>query len=137
MWVLHNDMLITGAHVVRNQQLKYFAWDYEYDLQHIDYSKDRAILTQKKPIQSDELYKVFTWASYGEVVYAQVMRNNKITTLTGMVLDASGSVLGYNQLWRIMSLQWIILTNIQFVPGDSGAPIFNLSWELVDLVHIQ
>lgn len=137
MWVLYQDILITGAHVVRNQQFKYFVWNQEYSLQHIDYTKDRAILTQKKSIPSDELYTLFTWASYDEPVYAQVMRNNKIVTLTGTVVDASGSVLGYNQSGRIMSLQWIILTNISFAPGDSGAPIFNLSWELIDLVHVQ
>jgi hypothetical protein len=138
MWVLHNDILITGAHVVRNQQLKYFVWDQQYILQNIDYVKDRAFLSKhNKSLDTKKLYTFGVKWGYWDPVFAQVTRNNVIVTLTGKIIDVSGSVLWYDGQWRITPIQWIILTDIQFISGDSGAPIFNLSWELIDLVHVQ
>ena len=138
MWVVHNDILITGAHVVRNQKLRYFSWEQEYVLQHIDYLKDRAFLTRSNQIwDMQKSYKFELQWSYWDFVSAFVKRDDKIMALTGIIIEASGSVLGYDAQWRITAIQWIVLTNIQFTPGDSGAPIFNSSWQLLDLVHVQ
>lgn len=138
MWILHNDILITWAHVVRNQQLQYFVWEQKYILQNIDYIKDRAFLSKTNDwFDTKKLYSFGVKWGLWDSVFAQVTRNNIIVTLTGKIIDASGSVLWYDGQWRITPIQWIILTDIQFISGDSGAPIFNVSWELIDLVHVQ
>ncbi|MBX9808975.1 serine protease [Candidatus Gracilibacteria bacterium] len=138
MGILHNDILITGAHVVRNQQLQYFVGEQKYILQNIDYIKDRAFLSKTNDgFDTKKLYSFGVKGGLGDSVFAQVTRNNIIVTLTGKIIDASGSVLGYDGQGRITPIQGIILTDIQFISGDSGAPIFNVSGELIDLVHVQ
>ena len=55
----------------------------------------------------------------------------------GKVLDLSGSIIGYDTTGRVVTLSGIVLTDLEFLPGDSGAPIYTLDKELIDVVHVR
>jgi hypothetical protein len=66
-----------------------------------------------------------------------VSRSGSIVRQVGKVVDPSGSIVGYDTTWRVVTLSGIVLTDLDLLPGDSGAPIFTLDRELVDVVHVR
>ncbi len=139
MWVKGSDgSILTSAHVVRDNSLKYMIEGERYAVVKRDISTDRAVLSQRVVsgwYTEDiwQLHPIYVWDS----VYTEVSRSKKITRLTGKVLNPSGSVLGYDSMGRTTTLSWIVLTDFTLLPGDSGAPIFSKDGELIDVVHVK
>lgn len=139
MWVRWSDRsILTSAHVVRDDNLRYMIGGEKYMVVKRDISTDRAVLSQN--VVSGwyteniwQLKSIYVW----DPIYTEVNRSNKITRLTGKVKNPSGSVLGYDSLGRTMTLSWIVLTDLVLLPWDSGAPIFDKDRELIDVVHVK
>ena len=138
MWVLYKNTLITAYHVVRNQNLTYYVDRDSYILRHADTRRDRAFLTKADTPYNWEIEKIFEWSrDSSNSITAQVIRNNQVAILTGNILDRSGSILGYNQSGYIVPITGVIITDIWFVSGESGSPIFDSRGQLIDVVHVQ
>lgn len=135
--ILADLTLLTSAHVVRDDQLVYMVWWEEYIVSKRDTIGDRAILS-KKNTQSQWNLNIFPKkVTPGIPVYAEAIRSGSLMTLTGIVTNPSWSIVAYDSLWRIMTLSGIVLTDIVFSPGDSGAGIYTIEWELIDVVHVK
>ena len=98
-----------------------------------DISKDWAVLAESpKQFSLD-----FSQAWIGNEVYALVFREGNIVRLNGKVLDPSAQIAGYNSSGMITLIHNVVMTDIPFELGDSGAPIFNQQGDIVDIVHVQ
>ncbi len=139
MWVRWSDRsILTSAHVVRDDALRYIVEGETYMVVKLDTPRDRAILSQRvvSGWYTENIWQLkspLVWES----IYTEVSRSKKIVTLTGKVLSPSGSVMGYDALGRVTYLTWVVLTDLPLLPWDSGAPIFTSSREVIDVVHVQ
>ncbi len=139
MWVRGSDgSILTSAHVVRDDNLKYMIEGERYAVVKRDISTDRVILSQRVVSggYTEDIWQLHS-IYVGDPIYTEVSRSKKITRLTGKVLNPSGSVLGYDSMGRTTTLSWIVLTDLTLLPGDSGAPIYNRDGELIDVVHVR
>lgn len=140
MWVKWGDRsILTSAHVVRDDTLEYLTeWEI-YSVLQRDNLVDRAILIPNN-LNRDENY-MDSWqmrkTSTGESIFTEVMRSGSLLTLTGIILNPSRSVIGYDNFWRIATLSWIVLTDLELLPWDSGAPIYDAEREVIDVVHVK
>jgi hypothetical protein len=145
MWVrVSSDQILTSAHVVRDDRLVYEIWgmftgypSVRYEVSSRDTAGDRATLSQVQDVkiqtQNPRLQRVQKW----DPIYTEVSRSGSIVRIVGRVVDPSGSILGYDTLWRVVTLSGIVLTDIDLQPGDSGAPIYTTLWDLIDVVHVR
>ncbi len=138
MWVrIGDDKILTSAHVVRDDRLIYEAGWVIYQVSDRDMTGDIATLSQtqvaKNQTQILRLSSVQKW----DQVFTEVSRSGSIVRMTGKVVDPSGSVLGYDMTGRVVTLSGIVLTDIDLQPGDSGAPIYTVEWDIVDVVHVR
>lgn len=137
--ILDNASVITSAHVVRDDQLRYsIQWEV-YAIVQREVAGDRALLSQKN--NNTDFPWTIGWfpqvVSTWSLIYSQVMRSGKIQTLTGKVISPYDSILGYDSLWRITTLSGIVITDIEYFPWDSGAGIFDSRGKLIDVVHVK
>ena len=132
-----DDQILTSAHVVRDDRLHYEIGWVIYQVSDRDMVGDRAILAidTNRNIQSKipHLQQVQKW----DPIYTEVSRSGSIVRIAGKVVDPRGSVTGYDTTGRVVTLSGVVLTDIDLVPGDSGAPIFTHEWELIDVVHVR
>lgn len=146
MWVRWSDgSILTSAHVVRDGALVYEIDEMPYRVKMRDIIGDRAILSVNYTWgvinDGDRIISLFLvnrqsikkWDS----IYTEVIRSGSIIQISGKILDLNASILGYDTLGRITTLSGIVLIDIMLSPWDSGAGIFTLSGELVDVVHVK
>jgi hypothetical protein len=137
--------ILTSDHVVRDGII-YNIWGIGYHLWERDITGDRAILSEVQDLKFSELYliehiknprrnliKLQKWDS----IYTELSRSGSIVRQVGRVVDPNGSVTWYDTTGRVVVLSGIVLTDFDLLPGDSGAPIFTLDRELVDIVHVR
>ncbi len=145
MWVcVDQSTILTSAHVVRDDALRYEVWGMRYEVSERDTLTDRAYLT----VMSEGLgvknicrdYKEYIWKSdivSWESVSIPVVRSGSLVILTGTINSLTGTLLAYDTLGRTQVLSGIIMTDISLVPWDSGAPILDEEGRVVDVVHVQ
>jgi hypothetical protein len=150
---LSDGSILTSDHVVRGG-MRYEVWGMRYDVWERDMIGDRALLIRSdigilpllggarggtgsripllvSPIRGET--KIQKW----DPIYTEVSRSGSIVKQVGKVVDPSGSVTGYDTTWWVVTLSGIVLTDLDLLPGDSGAPIYTLDRELIDVVHVR
>ncbi len=138
MWVrLPDHSILTSAHVVRDDSMIYdIDWE-RYQAVYRDIPWDRAIIARDTTHQNQpQIPKLATVQLWGPI-YTEVSRSGVIVRIAGKVVDPAASVLGYDSLWRVVSLSGIVRIDVDLSPWDSGAPIYTSLWELVDVVHVR
>ena len=146
MWVRWSDgSILTSAHVVRDDALVYEINKMPYRVKMRDTIGDRALLSANYTWgvmnDGDRITALFLvnrqnikkWDS----IYTEVIRSGSITQISGKILELNASILGYDTLGRVTTLSGIVLTDMILSSWDSGAGIFTLSGELVDVVHVK
>jgi hypothetical protein len=130
--------ILTSDHVVRGG-MRYEVWGMNYDVVESDVGWDRAILSriQDRELRIQDVLKSRNQIWKWDPIYTEVSRSGSIVRQVGKVVDPSGSIVGYDTTWRVVTLSGIVLTDLDLLPGDSGAPIFTLDRELVDVVHVR
>ena len=73
----------------------------------------------------------------GSVVMAELVSSGKAIVKTGKVIDIQWKILTLDNKWWVWALTGVLLTDIVFKEGESGSPIYNADWELVDVVHVK
>lgn len=140
MWVEYPDgSILTSAHVVQDSQIEYRIRDTIYTVWVVDVSHDRALLVERT--RSEEwkalLFPEFPMSHTWDIIATKIKRGDKIVSLTGSIVSPSGSVIGYDSLWKTRTLTGVVITDIPLLPWDSGAPIYDMRGNLIDLVHVQ
>lgn len=130
--------ILTSAHVVRDDNLSYMIQGERYRVVKRDIWSDRAVLSQR--VVSGwytesiwQLKSIYVW----DPIYTEVNRSKKITRLNGKVLNPIGSIIWYDNLGRTITLSWIVLTDLELLPWDSGAPLFDRDGDLIDVIHVK
>lgn len=134
---MEDASILTSAHVVSDDRLRYFIDWNNYIVIKRDIIGDRALLTQDGK-QSNENIDIYPkWVETGSMVYTQTVQSWTIITLTGVVILPKTNISAYNSHGRIMMLSWVLLTDMNLNSGDSGAGIYTRDWELIDVVHVK
>jgi len=147
MWVcIGRDYILTSAHVVRDDSMRYEVWGMRYEVSERDFDTDIAYIkivdTEPWAIKNichhhrQYIWKhpeVFIWQS----ITISVMREGILTSLTGTVTSLTGTILAYDTLGRTQPLSDIIMTDISLLPWDSGAPILDMQGRVLDVVHVE
>ncbi|PID84579.1 hypothetical protein CSB09_00235 [Candidatus Gracilibacteria bacterium] len=77
-------------------------------------------------------------ARKGENIQVGVYRNGSLQFLTGTILDPSTHIRGIDGYGNMHTISGGIKTNLNFLSGDSGAPIFSLeTGQWIGIVHTQ
>lgn len=137
--------IVTSAHIVRDDSLVYQIGNIPYSIRMRDAIGDRAVLSKNYTwwiITDGAHITSLFWANRENIqkwdpVYTEVTRSGRIVQISGKILDLNASILGYDTLGRLTTLSGIVLTDMILSPWDSGAGIFTLSGELVDVVHVK
>lgn len=137
-WYMSGKFIFTSAHVVPDDRWIYFVSGSAlmYKVHFRDIYTDRAILASKNI--SNILLPVFS-GSYMPIwapVYSLVFRSGSVQRLDGKVVW-TGDILWYTQEGKSFPIKWISLTDIEFLPWESWSPIFDTSWNLIDVVHVR
>ena len=137
--------IVTSAHIVRDDSFVYQIDNIPYRIRMRDTIGDRAVLSKNYTwwIITDGTHIIsLFWTNRENIqkwdpVYTEIIRSGSREKIDGKILDVNASLVGYDTLGRITILSGIILTDMALNPWDSGAGIFTLSWELVDVVHVK
>jgi S1-C subfamily serine protease len=139
MWVcIAEDRVLTSAHVVREDRLRYEVWGMRYEVWERDFSTDRAYLktmTNTCTLPREYIWKIETLTIW-EKISIPVIRSGSLITLTGSITSLTGTRLAYDSVGRTQMLSWLILTDISLLPWDSGAPILDGQGRVIDVVHV-
>ncbi len=139
------DTILTSAHVMRDDRVRYEAWDMRYEIRERDIERDIAYMKigdekwWMKNVCGE--YKKYIWKTpelqIGDSITTEVMRSGSIISLTGTIVSLTGTILAYDTLWRTQILTGVLVTDIEYLPWDSGAPILDTGWRVVDVVHTR
>ena len=135
--IMEDTSILTSAHVVSDDRLRYFIDWNNYIVIKRDTIGDRALLTQdaKQSEVSIDIYPKLV--KTGSQVYIQTVRSWSIVALTGVVILPKTSLSAYDFRGRNITLSWVLITDIDLNTGDSGAGIYTIDWKLIDVVHVK
>ena len=146
VWVRVEDWVyLSSAHVVRNNRYSYLiqSWASLFPVRIVaqDNEWDRVLLTTTNnpwtPQRTiDEFLTEKSNIKNGDKVYTYLTRSGSLSRIDGTIIEVNAKTLGYTQLWQTYMLSWIVLTDLEVLPGESGAPIFSSRGGLIDVVHV-
>jgi hypothetical protein len=137
------DRLLTSAHVVRDDRLRYEVWGMRHEVWERDFDVDIAYMKMNNEqwTMSNvcDSYKEYVWKAQltvWESISIPVIRSGSLVALTGVITSLTGAVLAYDSVGRTQVLSWLILTDIPLSLWDSGAPILDEQGRVIDVVHV-
>lgn len=134
---MEDTSILTSAHVVSDDRLRYFIDWNNYIVIKRDIIGDRALLTQDAK-QSEVSIGIYPkLVKSGSQVYIQTVRSWSIVALTGVVILPKTSLSAYDSRGRNITLSWVLITDMDLNTGDSGAGIYTRDWKLIDVVHVK
>lgn len=134
---MEDTSILTSAHVVSDDRLRYFIDWNNYIVIKRDTIGDRALLTQDAK-QSEVSIGIYPkLVKTGSQVYIQTVRSWSIVALTGVVILPKTSLSAYDSRGRNITLSWVLITDMDLNTGDSGAGIYTRDWKLIDVVHVK
>lgn len=134
---MEDTSILTSAHVVSDDRLRYFIDWNNYIVIKRDIIGDRALLTQDAK-QSEVSIDIYPKpVETGSQVYIQTVRSWSIVALTGVVILLKTSLSAYDSRGRNITLSWVLITDMDLNTGDSGAGIYTRDWKLIDVVHVK
>lgn len=135
------NFILTSLHGVRDDSESIWVDEKKWRKIFIDEKNDIAILLEKMEENQENVEKILKKyfeenTEIWEKIFAYVWRNDKIHTIEGIITQKNTEIAGYNEYGKIQKIFIKNLTDLEVNPWDSGAPIFNEQWKIVDIVHI-
>lgn len=140
-----NSIILTSAHVVRDDRFLYEVMGTRYQVIERDIVRDTAYMKQLYPEhwntnKSCTSQIKYIWKQKSQVndsVYVPLMRSGSIVLAEGRVVSLTWNILWYDNLGHVQFMTEMLVTDILFEPGDSGAPMLDAEGQVVDVVHVR
>lgn len=140
-YFVDDSTVITSAHVVPDDRYLYSqatSWE-PLSVQYRFPERDIALLSPiwSSPHSGVDLILSKYIPHPNEKIYVALARSGSIVMVPGIVKNPSAQVIAYSEKGQVQMFSGIILPDIPFFPGDSGAPIFTRWGKLIDVVHVE
>lgn len=133
-WKMRDDTVLTAAHVVPDDRGIYTVNNDVWYLVYRDFGRDIALLSVHTGTIVTE-WNMYT-SHVGDTVKIPVWREGSVTWLTGSIIATGAYHVAYADNGAIRHIGPVVHTDMRTEVGDSGAPIFDVQGNIVDVVHI-